>query len=85
MAGRLTHAASRILGGNGVVGRSVASSLRLRSGMGLPVGKHIVPDKPVRITSLNLISFSLADFGNYGTMLNGILLITLFISVFSFL
>ncbi|XP_019453397.1 PREDICTED: NADH dehydrogenase [ubiquinone] 1 beta subcomplex subunit 8, mitochondrial-like [Lupinus angustifolius] len=47
MAGRLTNAASRILGGNGVVSRSVASSLRLRSGMGLPVGKHIVPDKPL--------------------------------------
>ncbi|KAF7810117.1 NADH dehydrogenase [ubiquinone] 1 beta subcomplex subunit 8, mitochondrial [Senna tora] len=49
MAGRLTNAASRILGGNGVVGRSVASSLRLRSGMGLPVGKHIVPDKPLPV------------------------------------
>lgn len=49
MAGRLTNAASRILGGNGVVCRSVASSLRLRSGMGLPTGKHIVPDKPVSI------------------------------------
>ncbi|KAH1202220.1 NADH dehydrogenase [ubiquinone] 1 beta subcomplex subunit 8, mitochondrial [Glycine max] len=47
MAGRLTNAASRILGGNGVVYRSVASSLRLRSGMGLPVGKHYVPDKPL--------------------------------------
>lgn len=47
MAGRLSHVASQIMGGNGVVGRSVASSLRLRSGMGLPVGKHIVPDKPV--------------------------------------
>uniref|UniRef100_A0A151SKR1 NADH dehydrogenase [ubiquinone] 1 beta subcomplex subunit 8, mitochondrial n=1 Tax=Cajanus cajan TaxID=3821 RepID=A0A151SKR1_CAJCA len=47
MAGRLTNAASRILGGNGVVCRSVASSLRLRSGMGLPVGKHYVPDKPL--------------------------------------
>jgi hypothetical protein len=47
MAGRLSKVASTIMGGNGVVGRSVASSLRLRSGMGLPVGKHIVPDKPV--------------------------------------
>lgn len=47
MAGRLRNVASQIMGGNGVVGRSVASSLRLRSGMGLPVGKHIVPDKPV--------------------------------------
>jgi hypothetical protein len=47
MAGRLTNVASQILGGNGVVHRSVASSLRLRSGMGLPVGKHYVPDKPV--------------------------------------
>uniref|UniRef100_A0A2P2K457 Uncharacterized protein n=1 Tax=Rhizophora mucronata TaxID=61149 RepID=A0A2P2K457_RHIMU len=49
MAGRLSSVASRIMGGNGAVGRSVASSLRLRSGMGLPVGKHIVPDKPVSI------------------------------------
>ncbi|KAG2408356.1 NADH dehydrogenase [ubiquinone] 1 beta subcomplex subunit 8, mitochondrial [Vigna umbellata] len=47
MAGRLTNVASRILGGNGVVYRSVASSLRLRSGMGLPVGKHYIPDKPL--------------------------------------
>ncbi|KAI9078962.1 hypothetical protein K1719_039111 [Acacia pycnantha] len=49
MAGRLTSAASRILGGNGVVGRSAVSSLRLHSGMGLPVGKHIVPDKPLPV------------------------------------
>ncbi|KAK1436294.1 hypothetical protein QVD17_02073 [Tagetes erecta] len=49
MAGRLSHVASQIMGGNGVVGRSVASSLRLRSGMGLPVGKHIVPDKPLPV------------------------------------
>lgn len=47
MAARLSHVASRIMGGNGIVSRSVDSSLRLRSGMGLPVGKHIVPDKPV--------------------------------------
>ncbi|AES90929.1 hypothetical protein MtrunA17_Chr4g0056331 [Medicago truncatula] len=47
MAGRLTNVASQILGGNGVVHRSVASSLRLRSGMGLPVGKHYVPNKPL--------------------------------------
>ncbi|KAI3832834.1 hypothetical protein MKW98_004171 [Papaver atlanticum] len=44
MAGRL---ASQILGGNGVVRRSIATSLRTRAGMGLPVGKHIVPDKPL--------------------------------------
>ncbi|XP_073266101.1 NADH dehydrogenase [ubiquinone] 1 beta subcomplex subunit 8, mitochondrial isoform X1 [Populus alba] len=49
MAGRLSNVASRIMGGNGVVSRSVASSLRLRSGMGLPVGKHIVPDKPISV------------------------------------
>ncbi|XP_061341113.1 NADH dehydrogenase [ubiquinone] 1 beta subcomplex subunit 8, mitochondrial [Gastrolobium bilobum] len=49
MAGKLTNAASRILGGNGVVLRSVGSSLRLRSGMGLPVGKHIIPDKPLPV------------------------------------
>ncbi|KAG7953383.1 hypothetical protein I3843_12G107000 [Carya illinoinensis] len=46
MAGRLSNVASRIMGGNGLVCGSVASSLRQRSGMGLPVGKHIVPDKP---------------------------------------
>ncbi|PKU71371.1 NADH dehydrogenase [ubiquinone] 1 beta subcomplex subunit 8, mitochondrial [Dendrobium catenatum] len=45
MAGRLSTAASRLLGGGGVC-RSVAFSLPTRSGMGLPVGKHIVPDKP---------------------------------------
>ncbi|CAL5359865.1 unnamed protein product [Camellia sinensis] len=49
MAGRLSLVASRIMGGNGVASRSVASSLRLRSGMGLPVGKHIVPDKPLPV------------------------------------
>ncbi|XWS61968.1 hypothetical protein CRYUN_Cryun07bG0170300 [Craigia yunnanensis] len=49
MAGRLSNVASRIMGGNGIVSRSVASSLRLRSGMGLPVGKHIVPDKPLPV------------------------------------
>ncbi|KAI5417465.1 hypothetical protein KIW84_042175 [Lathyrus oleraceus] len=49
MAGRLTNVASQILGGNGVVHRSVASSLRLRSGMGLPVGKHYVPNKPLPV------------------------------------
>ncbi|KAL8539807.1 hypothetical protein ACS0TY_001418 [Phlomoides rotata] len=49
MAGRLGQVASRIMGGNGVVARSVASSLRQRSGMGLPVGKPIVPDKPLAV------------------------------------
>ncbi|XP_073300155.1 NADH dehydrogenase [ubiquinone] 1 beta subcomplex subunit 8, mitochondrial-like isoform X1 [Primulina huaijiensis] len=49
MAGRLSKAASRIMGANGVVSRSVASSFRQRSGMGLPVGKHIVPDKPLPV------------------------------------
>ncbi|CAI9095872.1 OLC1v1031903C1 [Oldenlandia corymbosa var. corymbosa] len=49
MAGRLSHVASRIMGGNGVVARSVGSSLRTRAGMGLPVGKHIVPDKPLPV------------------------------------
>ncbi|KAL6134184.1 hypothetical protein ACLB2K_066417 [Fragaria x ananassa] len=49
MAGRLSSAASKIMGGNGVVHRSVASSLRLRAGMGLPVGKHIVPDRPLPV------------------------------------
>ncbi|KAL0905316.1 hypothetical protein M5K25_023726 [Dendrobium thyrsiflorum] len=46
MAGRLSTAASRLLGGGGVC-RSIAFSLPTRSGMGLPVGKHIVPDKPL--------------------------------------
>lgn len=67
MAGRL---ASQIMGGNGVVSRSVASSLRLRSGMGLPVGKHIVPDKPV---SFHLIRTSI----NFNSMLIYILFIVI--------
>lgn len=54
MAARLSGVASRIMGGNGVVARSVGSSLRQRAGMGLPVGKHIVPDKPV---SQNIFNF----------------------------
>ncbi|KAK9931366.1 hypothetical protein M0R45_018643 [Rubus argutus] len=37
------------MGGNGVVNHSIASSLRLRAGMGLPVGKHIVPDRPLPV------------------------------------
>ncbi|XP_068651388.1 NADH dehydrogenase [ubiquinone] 1 beta subcomplex subunit 8, mitochondrial-like isoform X2 [Aristolochia californica] len=49
MAGRLSNAASRIMGGRGLVARSVASSLRQRAGMGLPVGKPIVPDKPLPV------------------------------------
>ncbi|EHA8588556.1 putative NADH dehydrogenase [Cocos nucifera] len=49
MAGRLSSVGSRIMGGKGVMGRSLASSLRTRSGMGLPVGKHIVPDKPLPV------------------------------------
>ncbi|CAA2996437.1 NADH dehydrogenase [ubiquinone] 1 beta subcomplex subunit 8, mitochondrial [Olea europaea subsp. europaea] len=49
MAGRLSHVASRIMGGSGIAARSVATSLRQRSGMGLPVGKHIVPDKPLPV------------------------------------
>ncbi|CAN7102428.1 unnamed protein product [Brassica rapa subsp. narinosa] len=49
MAGRLSGVASRIMGGNGVVARTNASSLRQRAGMGLPVGKHIVPDKPLSV------------------------------------
>ncbi|CAL9752438.1 unnamed protein product [Musa acuminata subsp. burmannicoides] len=47
MAGRLSGVASRIMGGNGVAARSAASALRSRSGMGFPLGKHIVPDKPL--------------------------------------
>ncbi|KAI7980492.1 hypothetical protein LOK49_Contig141G00007, partial [Camellia lanceoleosa] len=37
MAGRSSHVASRIMGGNGVASRFVISSLRLRSSMGLPL------------------------------------------------
>lgn len=48
----MSNVASKIMGGNGIVSRSAASSLRLRSGMGLPVGKHIVPDKPVSLINL---------------------------------
>ncbi|KAK9698757.1 hypothetical protein RND81_08G128900 [Saponaria officinalis] len=47
MAGRLTKVASSLLAGNGVVARAAGNSLRQRAGMGLPVGKHIVPDKPL--------------------------------------
>ncbi|XP_074558695.1 NADH dehydrogenase [ubiquinone] 1 beta subcomplex subunit 8, mitochondrial [Curcuma longa] len=47
MAGKLSGVASRILGSNGVAARSAASAFRARAGMGLPVGKHIVPDKPL--------------------------------------
>ncbi|OAY75719.1 NADH dehydrogenase (ubiquinone) 1 beta subcomplex subunit 8, mitochondrial [Ananas comosus] len=48
MAGRLGSVGARILGGGGgAAARSAAASLRSRSGMGLPVGKHIVPDKPL--------------------------------------
>ncbi|CAA0842308.1 NADH dehydrogenase [Striga hermonthica] len=47
MAGKLSSVAPQIMGGNALVSRSVAASLRQRSGLGLPVGRHIVPDKPV--------------------------------------
>ncbi|KAL9666837.1 hypothetical protein QQ045_001180 [Rhodiola kirilowii] len=49
MAGRLSNVASRIMGGSGVLSRSVGASLRTRSGMGLPVGRHIVPNKPLSV------------------------------------
>lgn len=66
MAGRLSRVASRIMGGNGVVSRSAASSsLRLRSGMGLPVGKHIVPDKPVNLFSLSYFFFQITYVYRY--------------------
>nr|GEZ84101.1 NADH dehydrogenase [ubiquinone] 1 beta subcomplex subunit 8, mitochondrial [Tanacetum cinerariifolium] len=45
MAGRLS---SQIMGQNGVVRRTVTSSLCLSSCMGLPIGKHIVPDAPFK-------------------------------------
>lgn len=46
MAGRLSSAASRIMGSNALLARTTSASLPLRSGMGLPVGEHIIPDKP---------------------------------------
>ncbi|KAF9614253.1 hypothetical protein IFM89_016545 [Coptis chinensis] len=49
MAGRLSKIASKITGGNGVIGRSITNSLRLRAGMGLPVGRHLVPNKPLPV------------------------------------
>lgn len=70
MAGRLSGVASRIMGGNGVVARSVGSSLRQRAGMGLPVGKHIVPDKPVsRISLLISSSWILSNSFDFETLL----------------
>lgn len=61
MAGKLTAVmASRVLGGTGLVGRSASSSvLRTRSGLGLPVGRHIVPEKTVSpiLSILSSISF----------------------------
>jgi hypothetical protein len=50
------------MGGNGVVARSVGSSLRQRAGMGLPVGKHIVPDKPV--SQISVVNFLLDSSEN---------------------
>ena len=38
---------SLVLGGQGAAARAAASALRNRAGMGLPAGRHIVPDKPV--------------------------------------
>ncbi|KAL6550187.1 hypothetical protein OROMI_020675 [Orobanche minor] len=49
MAGRLAHVACQVIGGSSLASRSVGSSLRQRSGMGLPVGKHIVPNKPLPV------------------------------------
>ncbi|PQQ07671.1 NADH dehydrogenase [Prunus yedoensis var. nudiflora] len=48
MAGRLSSVASKIMGGNGL---SPVPSLPLssRAGMGLPVGKHIVPNRPLQV------------------------------------
>lgn len=49
MAGSLTAVGSRILGGHGAAARSAASALRHRAGMALPVGSHIVPDRPLPV------------------------------------
>ncbi|CAH9071362.1 unnamed protein product [Cuscuta epithymum] len=49
MARRLSQTVAHLMGGRGGVAQSVTYSLRTRSGMGLPVGKHLVPDKPVPV------------------------------------
>ncbi|PWZ54831.1 NADH dehydrogenase [ubiquinone] 1 beta subcomplex subunit 8, mitochondrial [Zea mays] len=49
MAGRLTAAGFRVLGGGGARAAAAAAALRHRAGMGLPVGRHIVPDKPLPV------------------------------------
>ncbi|PRQ32875.1 hypothetical protein RchiOBHm_Chr5g0051271 [Rosa chinensis] len=49
MGQRLSSVASKIIGGKGVVHIYVAFSHRLCIGMDLPVGKHIVLDKPLPI------------------------------------
>ncbi|KAI4370015.1 hypothetical protein MLD38_018402 [Melastoma candidum] len=49
MASGPTRAASRAISWNSVFRRSISSSTPLRSGMGLPVGKHLVPDKPLPV------------------------------------
>ncbi|TQD80239.1 hypothetical protein C1H46_034220 [Malus baccata] len=49
MARRLSSVASRIMGGSGIVSCSATSSLHLWAGMGLPVGKHIAPDRPLPV------------------------------------
>ncbi|PRQ21869.1 hypothetical protein RchiOBHm_Chr6g0244011 [Rosa chinensis] len=51
MGERLSSVASKIIGGNGILHRSVASSHRLCAGMDLPIGKHIVLDKPLPINN----------------------------------
>ncbi|KAE8731155.1 NADH dehydrogenase 1 beta subcomplex subunit 8 [Hibiscus syriacus] len=45
----LSNVASKIMGRNDIVSRSSSSSLRIHSGMGLPVGKRIVPEKPLPV------------------------------------
>lgn len=91
MAGRLSGMGSRIMGGNGVVGRSLASSLRTRSGMGLPVGKHMVPDKPVSlppsIAPINFFSFSslLLQIVRGGITVNHYMIIFFFWAFLSFI
>ncbi|KAL5551135.1 hypothetical protein UlMin_001311 [Ulmus minor] len=47
MARRLSNVASKIMGRNDIVSYFVASSLRLQARMGLSVGKHLTPNKPV--------------------------------------
>ncbi|CAH9141258.1 unnamed protein product [Cuscuta epithymum] len=49
MARRLSQTVAYLMGRRGGGARSVTYSLHTRFRMGLPVGKHLVPDKPVPV------------------------------------